>query len=69
MKARKERTLFLPECITDDLVQVVHEVNHHIGVNKYLFIGKKANGFLYTKRYKGLHQKSVFLLVCANKFY
>lgn len=41
---RKEKTLFLPECITDDLVQVVHTVNHHIGVNKYLFKGKKGYG-------------------------
>lgn len=36
--------LYLPEVIAQDLLGIVHAVNHHAGVNKFLLQGKPGSG-------------------------
>ncbi len=37
-------SLWLPECITQDLLGIVHAVGHNLGVNKFLFQGAPGTG-------------------------
>lgn len=41
---RKEDMLLLPDEITNDLLGVVNAVEHHIGINKFLFQGAPGTG-------------------------
>lgn len=41
---KKEDMLLLPEEITDDLLGVVNAIEHHIGINKFLFQGAPGTG-------------------------
>ena len=41
---KKEDMLLLPEEITGDLLGVVNAIEHHIGINKFLFQGAPGTG-------------------------
>lgn len=41
---RKEDMLLLPDVITSDLLGVVNAIEHHIGLNKFLFQGAPGTG-------------------------
>ena len=40
----KEDMLLLPDVITSDLLGVVNAIEHHIGINKFLFQGHQEQG-------------------------
>lgn len=37
-------SLWLPECITKDILGIVHAVSHNVGINKFLFQGSPGTG-------------------------